>query len=148
MPKQRTSRNRQREAECAAEHYLRVHCGCVNTVRAMRTRFARRDLFASDVLGKDSRGRLYAAQVTCGDHSNVAHRRRKMERVPWSINDAVLLLEFREERIGNRKHFAFRVHQYITWSGVPEHNWTVTSDLVSVPTEWFKAYRELERASA
>ena len=148
MAAQRTSRERQKQAERAAEHYLRKRCGCVATVRAMTTRFARQDLFASDVLGKDSAGRLIAAQVTCGDRTAVRPRRRKMEAVPWSKSDMVLLLEFREEKIGPRKWFWFRVHEYDRRQDDGGPIWNILRERENVPQEWFRAYREIERATA
>lgn len=132
----KTSRNRQRQVECAAEHFLRVHLACVNTVRAMKTRFQRQDLLACDVLGKQlGTGRLIGIQVTCGDSANVAQRRRKMEAVAWSDNDSVLLGEFRTER-GKRSRHWFRMHEY------KDGEWSVWGHEVAVPKEWFRACRK------
>jgi hypothetical protein len=131
----KTSRNRQRQVECAAEHFLRVNLGCVNTVRAMKTRFVRQDLFACDVLGKGNDGSLVGMQVTCGDHTAVRARRRKIEAVAWSRHDSVLLGEFRSERVGRSRENWFRMHQF------ENGEWTVWPDAVPVPKEWFKAWK-------
>lgn len=133
----KTSRSRQREAECAAEHFLRVHLGCVNTVRAMKSRFQRQDLWACDCIGRvKGCGRVIGIQVTCGDHRNVGHRRRKLERVEWSENDRVLLGEFRTER-GKRFRYWFRMHEY------RNGEWSVWPHEVHVPREWFRAWKDI-----
>ena len=132
----KTSRNRQRQVECAAEHFLRVKLDCVNTVRAVKTRFQRQDLFAADCIGKIRvTGDLVAIQVTCGDASNVAHRRRKLEAVQWSTLDTVLLGEFRSERCGRGIRNWFRVHE------LNGKGWTVWNHPVDVPKEWFRAWK-------
>ena len=136
--KQKTSRNRQREVECAAEHFLRVHLRCVNTVRAVKTRFQRQDLFACDVIGKTESGSFVGMQVTCGTSANVAQRRRKLEQVSWSRDDRVLLGEFREEKAGSRKTYSFRVHSLLLGE------WIVWTERVSVPREWFRALKPKE----
>lgn len=130
----KTSRNRQRQVECAGEHFLRERMNCVNTVRAVKTRFQRQDLFACDVLGKTERGYLVGLQVTCGDHRNVGHRRRKLEGVSWSANDTVLIGEFRSE--GRQRWF--RMHE------LDGGEWRVWEIPVDVPRTWFKAWKKAE----
>lgn len=132
----KTSRNRQREVECAAEHFLRVHLACVNTVRAMKTRFQRQDLFACDVIGKVMVcGYLVGMQVTCGNSANVAQRRRKLEAVVWAPRDRVLLGEFRTEKFGRGNRHWFRMHE------LHEGKWKVWQTEVDVPKEWFRAWK-------
>lgn len=137
--KQKTSRNRQREVECAAEHFLRKSLDCVNTVRAVKTRFQRQDLFACDVVGKKSdTGAMVGMQVTCGDSAAVRQRRRKLEAVQWHDDDSVLLGEFRVER-GRKHSYWFRMHEYELKDGSRE--WAVWSLPVDVPREWFRAWK-------
>jgi hypothetical protein len=132
----KTSRNRQRQVECAAEHFLRSAFDCINTVRAVKTRFQRQDLFAADCLGKRRMGGLLVAlQVTCGKSANVAQRRRKMEAVQWHPWDTVLLGEFRSERSGRGKRHWFRMHQ------LTGGEWSVWGTEVEVPKEWFRAWK-------
>ncbi len=134
----KTSRNRQRQVECAAEHFLRVELGCVNTVRAVKTRFQRQDLFACDVLGKRlGTGDLVGMQVTCGDSTAVRARRRKLEAVQWSSLDRVLLGEFRSEQQGRGKYHWFRMHELYSTGA-----WRVWPEPVEVPKAWFKAFKE------
>lgn len=132
------SRTRQREAECAAEHCIRERWNVVRSVRAMKTRYARQDLFAADVLGKTDMGQLVAVQVTTGGSSAVAARRRKLEAVPWSRQDVVLLFEYRETREGRKKRYWFRVHEYCPMFD----RWAVQDNLIEIPREWFKAWKE------
>ena len=125
-------------AERAAEHYAIQAQDCVRTLRAMRTRFARQDLFASDVLGKRADGTLVAIQVTTGKASAVSDRKRRLEAVPWHENDVVLLLQMQKEKLDGRsiRHF-FRVLQY--WEGFDgERKWFQLDD-VEVPRTWFRA---------
>lgn len=132
----KTSRNRQRQIECAAEHFLRVNLACVNTVRAMKTRFQRQDLWGCDCIGRvRGCGKIVGIQVTCGDHRNVGHRRRKLEQVEWSENDRVLLGEFRTERKGRGSRHWFRMHEY------KSGEWHVWNYGVDVPKEWFRAWK-------
>ena len=130
-------------AEWAAEHLAR-EMGCVVTVRAMRTKFTRQDLFAADVIGKRKDGSLVAIQATCGDSANVAHRRRKMEAVPWSLTDTVLIAEMRKKHeLGNRAHPLrryFRLHQWRHGHG----DWKVLSDVVEIPKVWQRAWKPLD----
>lgn len=135
--KHKTSRARQKDAERATEHWLRQRFGCVNTVRAVNTKFQRQDLFAADCLGLDPSGRLIAAQVTCGKSQAVRARRRKMEAVAWSKDHRVFVLELRSAQYGRGKRFWFRVHELWCCS----RKWVVWKEDVDVSQAWFRAWK-------
>ena len=125
-------------AERAAEHYAIQSLDCVRTLRAVRTRFARQDLFASDVLGKRADGTLVAIQVTTGKASAVSDRKRRLEAVPWHQSDIVLLLQMHKEKLNGRsiRHF-FRVLEYCVGSD-GRRKWFPLYE-VEVPRTWFRA---------
>ena len=142
MPRKPIAKKHRADAERAAEHYLHEHYGCTHTVRAVRTQWQRQDLFASDVIGKDGGGDMVFAQVTCGRTEAVRSRRRKLEAIPWSTTDRVLVLQLVErENPANarRKDFYFREHVF-------DHKyelkaWYVEADAVPVPRRWFRAWK-------
>jgi len=121
-----------RQAEVAAEHYLRS-LGCVMTRRCFRTQFAKVDFFGADVVGKMPDGSHVYAQVTTGGKQAMSARRKKLEAVPWNGTDVVLLLQL-VSTPGPRgsKLLWFRQYAYVggDWFRDPED--------VSVPKEWLK----------
>lgn len=130
----------QSNAERAAEWWAREQ-GCVLTRRALRTKFAKVDFFASDIMGKRADGSMVFIQVTAAVGSgNVTARRRKLEAVPWAQTDSVFLLHFRREPDpANRRKlkYYFRVHEY------GNAGWLVWDEAVDVPQEWFKPVKEV-----
>jgi hypothetical protein len=123
------------KAERAAEHWLRA-LGCVATRRAVRVRFQQVDFFGCDVIGRHAEGGTLWVQVTCGDSSAVAARRRKIEAFQWSPSDGVYLLEMRSKTEGRRITYWFRVHYYERGA------WHVAESMKAIPREWFKSCKE------
>lgn len=136
------SKQRHKAAERAAEWFAREKMDCITTVRAVATQWQRQDLFAADCIGKRSDGSFVAIQVTAGDSSNASPRRRKLERVPWSITDTVLLLQLTSTpNPANRRKISwwFRVHSYREQGG--QREWIVWDEAVPVPSQWLKAWK-------
>ena len=132
-----------REAEVAAEWALIERFGCLPgwTRRALRTKFARVDFFASDVMGKREDGSMVWAQVTkAKSTANVRPRRRKLERVPWSNLDLVLLLHMRTDDSTRPHRHHFRVHRLVATLPEQPGIWTVDDELMDIPRAWFKVW--------
>ena len=125
-------------AEKAAEHYLREVYLCEHTRRPVRTRFQKQDFFACDVVGKTADGNHIYAQVTTGDSSAVAARRRKIEAIPWHESDTVIILQMKSEKIGNKRRFWFRIHHYET----DLCGWNALLTGHEIPREWFKPFKD------
>jgi hypothetical protein len=148
MPK--IAKSRRPQAERAGEHYLREVCGCVVTQRAMRTKWARVDLYASDVTGKRPDGSCVYAQVTAGQSEALRVRRRKLEAIPWHASETVLVLQLtstEDPANRRRKFWWFRVHRYHHFLDMTDCElgyWTVDDRAESVPKEWFKAWKETD----
>lgn len=123
------------KAERAAEHWLR-YCGCVAIRRAVRTRFQKIDFFGCDIMGRSKTGATAWVQVTCGESADVAHRRRKLEALPWLKNDNVLILQMKSEQLGRTIAYRFRIHEYRCGK------WDVWEVDEPIPREWFKAWKE------
>lgn len=129
------------EAERAAEHYCIKIAGCVLTVRAVRTKWQRQDLFASDCVGIRKDGTKVFIQATAGQDAAVTARRRKLEKIPWHPTDEVILLQLRQNQDpanGRRKLWFFRVMRY---DHVFSKSWVTDENAIEVQKEWFKAYR-------
>lgn len=111
-----SSKADRRAAEPAAEWYAREVLGCIHTVRAIRTKFQRQDLFGADVIGKRSNGSWVAIQVTAAENeSSIRSRRRKLDRLPWSSEDTVLMLQLvslPHPANKSRKQKWFRIHRF------------------------------------
>jgi hypothetical protein len=138
---------KRREAEVAAEWFLRESLGCAETHRALRTRFARVDFYACDVMGR-TRDRNYYAQVTTGKDDRLRLRRRKLESIggdggaprAWKQPDVVMVLQLvRRQNPVNaaRVDYYFRVHEFDYAAG----SWVVLPEAVPVKLEWFRARR-------
>ena len=128
------------KAERAGEWYLREVCGCVATRRALRTKFARVDFFASDIIGKLPNGACVYAQVTAGGNEALRTRRRKLEAVPWHESEAVLVLQLvstPDPVNATRKLYWFRVHRYDQSRG----EWSLDREAAPVNRDWFKAWK-------
>ena len=139
MPKANAASKRP-EAERAAEWYAIKELECVVTRRALRTKFAKVDFFASDVLAKRVDGSHVYIQVTAGQASAVTARRRKLEKIPWHESDTVQLLQLvqTEDPANSRKKlWFFRVHKYEQERG----EWWTEMEAVPVPRHWFKAWK-------
>lgn len=131
------------ESEKATEWYLHEVCECVQTCRAIRTKWQRQDLFASDVIGKRLDGMMVFAQATAGSNEAVRTRRRKLEDIPWSSFDIVLLLQLvHTENPANArsKLWFFRVHRLDTVNLI----WHVDEEAFPVPKTWFKSIKNCD----
>lgn len=132
--------SRRGDAERAAEWYLAKIHHCIHTVRAVRTKWQREDLFGSDVVGKNKK-HTYYVQVTAGQDSAVTARRRKLEAIPWLPSDVVELLQLRQTEDpanARRKLWFFRVHRY----DFRTSQWSTLEQAVPVPRLWFKKYHK------
>ena len=143
MARAKVKKSRRSDAERAGEHYLYNHYGCFpeQIIRAVRTMYQRQDLWASDVMGRDSNGKCYFAQVTAGQDEAVRVRRRKLEKINWNTFDHVMLLQVVETidpANARKKLFFFRVHNYDHGNNV----WSVEDTAEPVPRAWFKKLRE------
>jgi len=132
------------EAERAGEWFLHEIEGCVETVRAIRTKWQRQDLFASDVVGKKKNGAHVYAQVTAGQDGAVRVRRRKLDKIPWHPSDKVFLLQLvhtANPANARSKLWFFRVHRMNT----AMLTWKVDDVAQDVPKLWFKAWKNEEK---
>ena len=130
------------EAERAGEWWMHEILRCVVTRRALRTKFAKVDFFAADIIGKLSDGACVYAQVTAGGNEALRTRRRKLEKVPWHPSERVMVLQLtstQDPANKARKLWHFRVHNY-------DHMAKKWQDVYAVPVkkEWFKAWKEPE----
>ena len=133
------AKSKRPEAERAGEWYLREVAGCVVTRRALRTKFAKVDFYAADIIGKRADGSCVYAQVTAGGAEALRTRRRKLERVPWHPSETVMVLQltFTPDPANKaRKLWFFRVHPYAHGAGT----W---GEVTAAPVrrEWFRAWR-------
>ena len=136
-------KSKYREAEVAAEHYAYEVLGCVRTVRAVRTKYQRQDMFASDVLGRRADGTLCAIQVTAGLDPAVSARKRKLEKEIWHEADTVLLLQLYWEQNPTKKRgklWYFKIWEYVFYD-YTFRGWVHISDH-AVPQSWFKLYQQ------
>ena len=148
MPKL-IAKSKRPEAEKAAEWYAVKVENCIMIRRAIRTQWQKVDFFGSDVVGKRKDGTHVYIQVTAGQHSAVTARRRKLEKVPWHESDTVILLRLVETQDPfrkKRKLWWFKVCMYeirgqILSSSIPVRGWHWEDD-ISVPSTWFKKWRE------
>ncbi len=127
------------DAERAAEHYAYEIMDCKRAVRAVRTQWQRQDMFACDVLGKRPDGSLVALQVTAGQSSAVAARKKKIEDEIWHKDDIVQILQLvatKNPGRGARKLWFFRVYEYKAKQKV----WFFKQDAIPVPRGWFKKW--------
>ena len=135
----KTKRN---EAERAAEWALIDQYYCTHTVRAIKSKFQRQDLFASDVIGKDKNGEMVFCQVTTGKKEAVRQRKKKMEAIQWQETDIILLFQMDFEQKEKSKEWFFKVFEYIligyglSW----KREWT-DRPTIHIEKEWFKAYK-------
>jgi hypothetical protein len=139
MPK-KNAKSKRADAERAAEWYAREILGCVITRRALRMRFQKVDFFACDVVGKRSDGTHVYIQVTAGQAQAVTARRRKLEKIPWHETDHLELLQLiqtEDPANARRKIWYFRVH-YMNAA----MQWSTKERAVTVPRDWFRAYRD------
>ena len=147
----KNAKSKRPEAERAGEHYARAIEGCVATVRAVRTKWQRQDLFASDIVGKRKDGTHVYAQVTAGQSEAVRTRRRKLDAIPWHESDTVLLLQLvQTDNPANArgKLWFFRVHKYCAphrYSEDGPRQWGVEDEACQVPKDWFKSYKETHK---
>jgi len=128
-------------AERAGEWWMREVMGCVRTRRALRTKFARVDFYAADIIGKLADGACIYSLVTAGQAEAVRTRRRKLEAIPWHPSERVLLLKLFSEpdsAKANAKLWYFRVHEYLH----QDDQWVILDEKSPIKPEWFKAWRE------
>ena len=129
---------KEREAEVAAEHFLKEHFYCTHIYRAIRTKYHRVDIMACDVVGKTVSGLTYWVQVTTGGMNAVNQRKRKLKEIPWNGHDRVLMFQLKEGKDGRKKIWGFRVWEYKNW--VDE--WREWPSLIEVPRKWFRVKTE------
>ena len=138
MPK-KNAKSKRADAERATEWWVRKDLGCVNTIRAVRTKWQYQDLFGADVLGKKGDGSHVYVQVTAGQANAALKRRNKLEEMPWHKSDRVFLLRLiqtEDPANARKKKWFFRVEEY--------HNitmWKTWEDAVEIPKLWFTAYK-------
>ena len=151
MPQPKVAKSKRPEAERAAEHFMQSEggFGCFATRRALRTKFAKVDFFAADIIGVCDRGFRYWVQVTAGQASAARIRRRKLEKYPWHPSDRVLLFQLthtEDPMHRARKKWWFRTFELVREGKdqVLRKKWITWTDPIPVPPEWFKAYKEKE----
>lgn len=86
-----------RIAKCAERHAANIArnvMGCVVLWCAPTVKYQNTDIFGSDIVGKDSKGRTFYIQVTTGGPQAVRTRKKKMESIPWGEHDRVLLFVY------------------------------------------------------
>jgi len=127
-----------RQAEVAAEWYLREILHCVHVRRAVRSKWHKVDFFGADLVGKVDSGAHVYAQVTTGGSSCVSVRRKELAGFPWHESDIVLLLNLvatESPAKGRRKEYWFRFEEFeLTGAGRKWQDW---ESVVPVPPEWF-----------
>ena len=124
------------EAERAAENALAALFNCVELRRALRTKFAKVDLFGCDVMAKRPDGSKIWVQVTSGQMNAVLVRRKKLESKVWHSSDTVFVWQLVERAdVANprKKEWFFRV-----WE-LKKGKWYQDMDPIPVQREWFKA---------
>jgi hypothetical protein len=142
----KVAKSKRPQAERAAEWALRASFGCVATRRALRTKFAKVDFFACDVIGLCSNGVKWWVQVTAGQTAAVLVRRKKIEEYAWHELDCIAVWQLVERAdVANprRKAWFFRVWRYYPHLA----SWCEDSP-IPVLSSWFKAYREDSEAKA
>lgn len=128
------AKSKRGDAERACEWWLATEFSCVYTIRALVSRYQRQDLFNCDVIGKDSSGEMFFAQVTTGNPDKVRARKRKLEKIPWQVTDLVFVLQMDFNQRGRTKYWYFKIWEYL-------HNynnaWKRLEDF-SIDKSWFK----------
>ena len=132
------SKQDRRWAELAAEWMVADVFNCIHTRRALKTKFAKVDFWASDVMGMNKFGEKYFIQVTAGQDSAVSQRRKKLEKYSWHELDTVMVAALRKEKVGRSYKYHFILHEYNATTKVWENN----KSQITVPREWFKKYQE------
>ncbi len=140
----KVAKSKRPQAERAGEWVLRLIYGCVVTRRALRTKYAKVDFFAADIIGKRADGSHIYCQITAGQEQAVRIRRKKLDAYPWHVTDTVYVMQLveRQSVINPRqKDWFFRVYERRQ-----DGTWTSGGVSVGVVKEWFRAYRETEGA--
>jgi len=136
------AKSKRPQAERATEHAMVELFHCVATRRALRTKFAKVDMFACDVMGVRADGTRVFVQTTSGQTAAVLTRRRKLEAYPWHHSDYVAVWQLTERAsVSNprRKDWFFRVWEYTPGWQDGKREWAVQDDPIPVKREWFKA---------
>ena len=130
------------EAERAAEWFAREILGCVDTRRAVRTKWQKVDFFGADVVGKRPDGSHVYIQVTTGQAPAVSVRKRKLEKYHWHKSDRVLLLQLKYKQEGRKKKWYFDMYELE--GGRKKADWQKheASAVLEIPRQWFTAYKE------
>jgi hypothetical protein len=100
------------KAEIVAINFLR-DLGCVNTRRAIKTKFQKVDFFGADVVGKKTDGSTYYIQATTGKASALSQRRKKLRAVDWNNRERVFLLQLDVEKVKNKNKYLINVWELI-----------------------------------
>lgn len=139
MPK-KNAKTKRADAERAAEWVAHEIFHCVVTCRSVRTQWQRQDMFSSDVIGKKRNGSMVFIQATAGGNQAVSVRRKKLEKIPWQETDYVYVLQLiqtEDPANARKKLWFFRQYYYHQYS----NEWIQLTDAITVPKEWFKAYK-------
>ena len=141
MAKRKIAKSHRNEAENAAVWLAYEKLKAVKHVKAIRSQWQRIDIFASDVIMKEKNGRVTYIQVTTGQNSAVNTRKKKMEDIPWTKDETVLLIQMKERKDPineRRKEFIFKIWEYKLNNN--KRNWKVWPEAIIIPREWFKSY--------
>lgn len=139
------AKTKRADAERACEWYAREILGCVQTRRAVRTKWQKVDFFGADVMGKCENGSTVYIQATAGQDAAVSTRRRKLEIIPWHYTETVevvRLIQTIDPANARRKLWFFRVHVYsIALGGYNNRGWITQSAAIPIPPHWFKKWK-------
>lgn len=131
------SKQDRKYAELATEWMLIEVFGCKHTRRALRTKFAKVDFWASDVMGMNIQGEKFFVQATAGQDSAVSQRRTKLSKYSWHFTDRVMVAVLRKKKVGRSNEYYFILHQFDP-IGL---GWENSIKQIPVKREWFKAYK-------
>ena len=145
----KVAKSKRPQAERAAEWGAVEALGCQHTRRALRTKYARVDFYAADILGCTWGGAKIYIQVTAGQLGAVIERRKKLEAYPWHPSERVFVWQLVERQdVANprKKNWFFRVWEYAPGQGAEKwaRAWREWPDAIAVPSKWFRAYHKGE----
>ena len=137
---------KRKDAEKATVWFAYKKLGAVRHVKSIQTQYQRVDIFSTDVASKDKTGAVTYIQTTAGKDQAVFARRKKLEKVPWHESERVLLAQLKQrQQIVNarKKEWFFKIWEY-KLNNDGNREWVLWDEPISVPKEWFKAYKSEE----
>jgi len=140
MTNRKVAKSKRPEAERAAEWACMEVMGCVDTRRALRTKFTRVDFMGCDVIAVKPNGCKIWVQITAGQINAVITRRKKLEAYPWHPSERVFVWQLVERALvanPRKKEWFFRVWEYVR--NGKTRQWSDQCDPIPVKSEWFKA---------